>query len=144
MDGCRWPNAGRSDVGARPVSSRVPNGSLSLRALKIGRYQLGAYSLGTLTYLTFCKPKQTPPTHLHHWFFTIVRLRVIPSVFSWVIASSGTWDRCGCGFLVSLWWLPPPRWLGAAKELRHVLVIIHGRLRWLWGVLYLTRRRAER
>jgi hypothetical protein len=43
-------------------------------------------------------------------------------------------DRCGCGFLVTLV-VPPPKWLGAAEDLRHVLVIVRGRLHWLWGGL---------
>jgi hypothetical protein len=36
-----------------------------------------------------------------------------------------------CGISCYSWWLPPPRWLGAAVEVRHVLVIVRGWLRWL-------------
>jgi hypothetical protein len=35
--------------------------------------------------------RQIPFTHLYYWFIIIVRLEVIPSVFTRVIASSGTW-----------------------------------------------------
>jgi hypothetical protein len=91
-----------------------------------------------------CEPKQTPLTRLHHWFIIIVRLGVIPSAFAWVIASSGTWRSLWLRISCFSWWLSPPRWLGATKELWHVLVIVRGWLRWLWGVLYLPWRRAER
>jgi hypothetical protein len=49
-----------------------------------------------------------------------------------MIASSGTWGSLWLRSSCYSWWLPPPRQLGAAKELRHVLVIVRGRLRWLW------------
>jgi hypothetical protein len=55
---------------------------------------------------------------------------VIPSAFARVIASSGTcgslWLRISC----YSWWLSPPRWVGAAVEVRHMLVTVRGRLRW--------------
>jgi hypothetical protein len=49
---------------------------------------------------------------------------MIPSAFAWEIASSGTWGSCYS------WWLPPPRWLGAAQRLWQELVIVLGHLRW--------------
>jgi hypothetical protein len=36
-----------------------------------------------------------------------------------------------CGISCYSWWLPPLRRLGAAVEVRHVLVIVRGRLWWL-------------
>ena len=71
---------------------------------------------------------QTPPTHLHHWFIIIVRLRVIPSAFAWVIASSGTWGSLWMRISCYSWWLPLPRRLGVAEEHWHELVIVHGHL----------------
>ena len=73
-----------------------------------------------------CEPKQTPPTHLHHWFIVVVRLWVIPSAFAWVITSSGTWGSLWLWISCYSWCLPPPRWLEAAEELWHKLVIVHG------------------
>jgi hypothetical protein len=74
-----------------------------------------------------CESKQISPTHLHHWFTIIVRLRVIPSAFAWVIASSGTWGSLSMRISCYSWWLPPPRRLRAAVEVWHVLVIVYGR-----------------
>jgi hypothetical protein len=42
------------------------------------------------------------PTHLSCLIANPKWDWVIPSAFAWVILSSGTWDRCGCGFLVTL------------------------------------------
>jgi len=75
-----------------------------------------------------CEPKQTPPTHLHHWFIIVVRLGVIPSAFAWVIASSGTWRSLELWFSCYSWWLPSPRWLGAAEEPWHEFMIVSGHL----------------
>jgi hypothetical protein len=75
-----------------------------------------------------CESKQTPPTHLHHRFIIMVRLRVIPSVFAWVIASSGSWGSLWPWISCFSWWLPPPRRLGAAEEDWHELVIVRGHL----------------
>ena len=53
---------------------------------------------------------------------------------AWVIASRDTWYSCfTMGFAYCSWWLPPPRWLGAAEEDWHELVIIRGHLWWLRG-----------
>jgi hypothetical protein len=53
---------------------------------------------------------------------------MIPSAFACEFVFSGTWGsfelRDSCYF----WWLPPPRWLGAAEELWQELVIILGHL----------------
>ena len=57
-----------------------------------------------------------------------MRLGVIPSVFAWVIASSGTWGSLWLWISYYSWWLPPPRWLGAAEELWHEFVIVRGHL----------------
>jgi hypothetical protein len=59
-----------------------------------------------------------------------VRLEVIPSVFAWVFASSGTWGLLWLQSSCDSWWLPPPRRLRAAIEVWHVFVIVHGWLRW--------------
>jgi hypothetical protein len=75
-----------------------------------------------------CEPKQTPPTHLHHWFIIIVRLEVIPSAFAWVIASTGTWGSLWLRLSCYSWWLPPPRQLETAEEHWHELVIVRGHL----------------
>jgi hypothetical protein len=40
------------------------------------------------------------------------------------------WLFC-CGVSCYSWWLPPPRWLGAVVEVRHMLEIVRGRLQWL-------------
>jgi hypothetical protein len=77
-----------------------------------------------------CEPKRTPPTHLHPWFFIIVRLGVILSAFTWVIASSDTWGSLWLWISCYSWWLPPPRRLRVEVEVQHVLVIVHGQLRW--------------
>ena len=53
---------------------------------------------------------------------------MIPSAFAWVIASSGTWGSIRLRFSCYSWWLPPHRWLGAAKEHWHELVIVCGHL----------------
>jgi hypothetical protein len=59
-----------------------------------------------------------------------VRLRVIPSAFAWEIASSGTWGSFWLRSSYYSWWLPPPRWLGAAQRLWQELVIVLDHLRW--------------
>jgi hypothetical protein len=41
------------------------------------------------------------------------------------------WGLFCCGNSCYSWWLPPPRRLGAAVEVPHVLVIVRGQLRWL-------------
>jgi hypothetical protein len=53
---------------------------------------------------------------------------VIPSAFACVIASSGTWGSFELRVFCFSWWLPPPRWLGAAEELWQELVIVLGHL----------------
>jgi len=57
-----------------------------------------------------------------------VRLGVIPSVFAWMIASSGTWGSIWLRFSCYSWWLPSPRWLGAVDEYWHELTIVRGHL----------------
>jgi hypothetical protein len=69
-------------------------------------------------------------THLHPWLIIKVRLGVIPRAFAWVIASSDTWGSLWLQSSCYSWWLPPPRRLGAAVEVQHMLVIVRGRLRW--------------
>jgi hypothetical protein len=59
-----------------------------------------------------------------------VRLKVIPSVFTWEIASSGTWGSLWLQSSCYSWWLPPPRRLGAARRCWQELVIVLGHLRW--------------
>jgi hypothetical protein len=136
----RYPSIGlgRPDAGA--ASDRACAGPTALWAL--GLYLNGLVGL-ELTFLALwhtwhsCEPKQIPPTYLHSWFIIKVRLRVIPSAFAWVIASSGTYESLWLRISCYSWWLLPPRQLGAAVEVRHVLEIVRGRLRWLWGLLYL-------
>jgi hypothetical protein len=119
-------------------------------ALFVGAPYLSALAAPWLIHLALWytwhpyEPRQTPSTPLHHWSIIIVRLGVIPSAFAWVIASSGTWGSLWLLISYFSWWLPSPRRLGATEELWHMLVIVCGWLRWLWGVLYLSRQRAER
>ena len=63
-----------------------------------------------------------------------------------VIASRGTWCSCfTVGFACYSWWLPPPRWLGAARivERRKVLVSGFDRGDCEWFLTF-PRRRAKR
>jgi hypothetical protein len=75
-----------------------------------------------------CELSQTPPTHLLHWFIIQVRLGVILVHLLRFWASSGPCDLVSYGIACYSWWLPPPRWLGAAEESWHELVIVHGHL----------------
>ena len=75
-----------------------------------------------------CEPKQTLPTHLHQWLTIIVRMRMIPSAFDWVIAFSGTSGSFELWISCYSWWLSPPRRLGAVEEHWHELVIVRGHL----------------
>jgi hypothetical protein len=113
----------------RRAPSLDPNGSICLRD-SINRKVSAWGSLSWHFYILdiLFEPKQTPPTHLHHWFNIIVRLRVISSVFAYVIASSGTWRLLWLWSSCYSWWLPSPRWLGTVEEHRHVLVIARGHL----------------
>jgi hypothetical protein len=49
-----------------------------------------------------------------------------------------------CGFSCYSWWLPPPRWLGAAEEVRQELVLVLGRLPIDWIVRGCCGSSAER
>jgi hypothetical protein len=53
---------------------------------------------------------------------------VIPSAFACEFASSGTCGSFELRDSCYSWWLPPPRRLGAAEELRQELMIILGHL----------------
>ena len=86
-----------------------------------------------------CEPKQTPSTHLHHWFFIVVRLGVIPSAFYWVIASSGTWGSTGCGCLVTLSGCHHLSGLENRRRIDTSWWLFVAISRWLWGVLCLRR-----
>jgi hypothetical protein len=101
------------------VRSRLwaANNSLSKRGSINRRGTAWARSLAH--FYQCCEPKQTPPTHLHHWFIIKVRLEVIPSVFAWVIASSGTWGSLWLWISCYSWLLSPPRRLGVAKDHWH-------------------------
>jgi hypothetical protein len=109
---------------AQVVPLLDPNGSICFGVYKY----MVAGSWGTLLALWHtwhpCEPKQTPPTHLHPWFIMKVRLGVIPSIFAWVIASSGTWRSLWLRSSYYSWRLPPPRRLGVAEELWQELVIV--------------------
>jgi hypothetical protein len=142
-------DAGRPDVGVRPVIVSDHPETAQRLSESWGSINRKTPAWGSLFWYFWhpwhpSEPKETTPTHLHHWFIIIVRLEVIPSTFAWVIASSGTWGPLWLESSCYSWWLPPPRWLGAAEELRHMLVIVCGRLRWLWGVLHLPRRSVVR
>jgi len=79
--------------------------------------------------------RKTSPTHLLAWDCESKWHWVNSSAFSCDIASSGTWWLTWLQFSCYSWWLPPPRWLGAAWRCWQVLVIVLGHTRWsLWGV----------
>jgi hypothetical protein len=53
---------------------------------------------------------------------------VIPTVFAYEFASSGTWGSFEPRSSCYSWWLPPSRRLGVAEELWQELVIVLGHL----------------
>jgi hypothetical protein len=70
-----------------------------------------------------CELSKLPPTHLSYLIVNLKWDWVIPSAFAWVIASSGTWVSLWLRISYYSWWLPPPRQLGAAVEVWHMLVL---------------------
>jgi hypothetical protein len=129
-----------------PISPEESNGWIFVRGLLIDLGQLGLMILALWHTWHPCEPKQTPPTHLHPWFIIFVRLGVIPSAFTWVIASSGTQRLCfAMGLACYYWWLPPPRWLGVARIVEQRLVIVSGFDRGdCEGFLTIPQQRAKR
>jgi hypothetical protein len=99
--------------------------------------------------------------HLH-WHNNLVSLaKALPLIFiidlsslwdwEWIqvhclIASRGTWWLCfAMGFTYFSWWLPPPRWLGAARIIERRKVLVSGSDRGdCEGFLTFPRRRAKR
>ena len=65
---------------------------------------------------------------------------------AWVFASRGTWCSCfAAGFACYSWWLPPPRWLGAARIIEWRKVIVSSSDRGdCERFLTFSRRRAKR
>jgi hypothetical protein len=62
----------------------------------------GSLSWSFLHVIASFELSQTSLTHSLAWLCILSELRVIQSVFAWVIASNGTWGSIWCGFLVPL------------------------------------------
>jgi hypothetical protein len=63
------------------------------------------------------------PSLIHH----LCEIWSESKCIGWVIASRGTWWLCfTTGFSCYSWWLPPPRWLGAARIIERRKVLVSG------------------